>query len=147
MLRISKLTDYATGLMIQLARAPDRRVSAQQLATELGLPLPTVAALLKKLARAQLVASTRGPAGGYSLTRRPDEISVAAVIAAVEGPVALTECALGDGNCDMETMCTIRPHWRLISHAVQVALDSVSLADMTVPATQPMRFQALPKHT
>lgn len=145
MLRVSKLTDYATGLMAHLAHAPRRQVSAQQLSLELGLPAPTVAVLLKKLTRAGLIASTRGAGGGYALARPPRDISVAQVIGAIEGPVALTECALGDGLCAVEAGCATRGNWRLISQAVQVALEAVSLADMIVPAPLGMRIQALPR--
>lgn len=138
MLRISKLTDYATGLMTHLARPPRRRVSAQQLARELGLPPPTVAALLKRLTRAGLVASVRGAGGGYSLARAPKAISVAEVIAAIEGPVALTDCALGDGRCALEAACATRGNWRLISRAVRAALEAVSLAEMAKPLATPL---------
>jgi FeS assembly SUF system regulator len=134
MLRISKLTDYATALLTQLAGMPERQVSAQQLATEARLPLPTVAALLKRLGRAGLVRGSRGVAGGYSLARPPKDISVAEIIAVIEGPVALTECALGDGNCSLESDCVTRANWRQISRAVRVALEAVTLADMTRPA-------------
>jgi FeS assembly SUF system regulator len=147
MLRIAKLTDYATGLMTQLARSPDRRVSAQQLAQELGLPLPTVAVLLKRLGHAGLVRSVRGMGGGYGLARTPQGITVAEVIAAIEGPVALTECALGVGNCTLEAGCATRANWQLISHAVLVALESVSLADMAAPAARSVPFPALRKQT
>ncbi len=133
MLRISKLTDYATALMTQLAVMPERHISAQQLANELRLPLPTVATLLKRLGRAGLVRGSRGAAGGYSLARAPREISVAEIIVVIEGPVALTECALGDGNCSLERDCATRANWRQISRAVQVALEAVNLADMTRP--------------
>lgn len=130
MLRISKLTDYATSLLAQMARRVDLHVSAQQLAMELSLPLPTVARLLKLLARTGLVVSQRGKGGGYALARAPAEISVAEVITAIDGPVALTECALGDGRCDLERECATKANWRLISQAVRVALEAVSLADL-----------------
>jgi FeS assembly SUF system regulator len=133
MLRIAKFTDYATTLMTRLARTPLRRVSAQQLARELSLPAPTVAVLLKKLARAGLVNSTRGAGGGYALTDLPQNISVAQIISAIEGPVALTECALGQGRCTIEADCATRDNWRLISQAVRVALEAVSLASMSGP--------------
>lgn len=133
MLRIAKFTDYAITLMTRLARAPLRRVSAQQLARELSLPAPTVAILLKTLARAGLVNSTRGAGGGYALTDQPQNISVARIISAIEGPVALTECALGQGRCTLETKCTTRDNWRLISQTVRVALEAVSLDSMAGP--------------
>lgn len=147
MLRIAKLTDYATGLMVQLARAPGRQKSAQQMSREMGLPLPTVARLLKRLARSGLVQSFRGVGGGYCLARAPQAISVADVIAAIEGPVALTECAVGVGQCSLEAGCATRVNWQFISRAVQVALESVSLTDMAAPATRTVEFQGLPGHT
>ncbi len=143
MLRIAKLTDYATGLMTQMAHQPERWVSAQQLAVELSLPAPTVARLLKLLGRAGLVVSQRGKGGGYGLARPAREISVAEVIAAIEGPVALTECALGDGRCSLERDCATRANWRVINQAVQVALEAVSLADMAAPRLRPVQFSSL----
>ena len=143
MLRIAKLTDYATGLMTQMAHQPERWVSAQQLAVELSLPAPTVARLLKLLGRAGLVVSQRGKAGGYGLARPAREISVAEVIAAIEGPVALTECALGEGRCSLERDCATRANWRVISQAVQVALEAVSLADMAAPRPHAVQFSSL----
>ena len=146
MLRIGKLTDYATGLMAQLAHSPERNVSAQQLALELGLPGPSVGALLKRLGRAGLVRGVRGVAGGYALARAPEAISVADIIVAIEGPVALTECALGEGNCKLESGCATRSHWRHISQAVRVALEAVSLADLAAPAgttARAVKFRAL----
>ncbi len=137
MLRIAKLTDYAVGLLAHMARLPERRASAQQLAVELGLPLPTVATLLKRLSRAGMVVSTRGAVGGYRLARAAAGISVAEIVAVIEGPLALTECALRDGICEREPHCATRGNWRLISRAVQVALESVSLADMANPVATP----------
>jgi FeS assembly SUF system regulator len=133
MLRIAKLTDYATGLMVQLCQSPQRRVSAQQLATELGLPQPTVATLLKRLGRAGLVTSARGAGGGYSLARAPASISVADVVAAIEGLPSLTECARADGHCGLEKDCATRQHWRVLNRAVEAMLAGMSLADMVVP--------------
>lgn len=142
MLRIAKLTDYATGLITRLAHQPRRWVSAQQLAVELGLPAPTVARLLKLLNRAGLVVSQRGKGGGYGLARPADEISIAEVIAAIEGPVALTECALGNGRCARERDCDTRANWRKISQVVKMALETVSLADMAASRHSTVQFSS-----
>jgi len=143
MLRIAKLTDYATLLMVRLAHEPARCFSAAQLADELGLPQPTVAKLLKRLLRAQLLGSVRGAGGGYSLSHAPHAISVADVVNAIEGPVALTECARGQGHCALENDCATRANWQLISRAVRVALEAVSLADMAKPDLKSIRVQGL----
>ena len=147
MLRVAKLTDYATVLMVRMARDPGHRFSAAQLADELGLPLPTVAKLLKRLLQAQLLTSVRGAGGGYTLADAPRAISLADVVNAIEGPVALTECALGSGNCSLESNCATRTNWQLISRAVRVALEAVSLADMTMPRIQLIRMPGLQEKT
>ena len=139
MLRIARLTDYAASLMAHLARSPARRVSAQQLGQELGLPNPTVAKLLKRLTQAGLMASTRGAGGGYCLARPPERITVAEIIEAIEGPVALTECVLG--SCVFEATCSAHANWRVISRAMHVALDSVTLAQMATPAARGLRLK------
>ena len=147
MLRIAKLTDYATVLMVRLAREPAHCFSAAQLADELGLPQPTVAKLLKRLLQAQLLTSVRGPEGGYSLAHAPRAVSVADVVSAIEGPVALTECSLGKGNCSMEKNCATRANWQLISRALRVALEAVSLADMALPRMQTIRMPGMQEKT
>jgi FeS assembly SUF system regulator len=147
MLRIAKLTDYATLMMVRLAREPARCFSASQLAEEVGMPQPTAAKLLKLLLRAQLLTSVRGAGGGYSLAHAPHAISVADVVNAIEGPVALTECARGQGNCSLERDCATRANWQLISRAVRVALEAVSLADMAMPRMQTIRMPGLQEKT
>lgn len=147
MLRIAKLTDYATLLMVRLARQPAHCFSAPQLADELRLPLPTVAKLLKRLAQARLLTSVRGASGGYALALAPHAISVADVVNAIEGPVALTECARSQGNCTLEKGCAARANWQLISRAVRVALETVSLADMALPRMQTIRMPGFKEST
>lgn len=139
-MRIGKLSDYASMLMVQMSRAPERKVSAQQLAMELGLPRPTVATLLKKLGRAGLVVSTRGAGGGYGLARAPQAISLADVVAAIEGPVELTACAIADGRCSLERDCGVRQQWRSINQSIQSTLMLTSLADMARPAARMRRM-------
>ncbi len=139
MLRISKLTDYATLLMTRFAREPGNCLSAAQLSEASGVPLPTVAKLLKRLLQAELLVSVRGAGGGYLLAHAPRAISVADVVSAIEGPVALTECVQGQGACAFEAGCATRANWHVISRAVRTALEGVSLADMAVP-----RLRALP---
>lgn len=133
MLRISKLTDYATVVMATLADHVGECVPTSQVAAETRLESPTVAKVLKTLARAGVVESVRGVHGGYRLDREPAEVSVAAIIRAMEGPIALTECGLEPGLCSHEKICGLRGNWRRIGQAVEQALDSLSLADLVQP--------------
>lgn len=134
MLRLAKLTDYATVVMTELARAGGHH-SAADLAQRGQLPTDAVRKVLKALTRAGLVASQRGAHGGYALARPPESISVTAIVEAIEGPIALTECSIHDHRCSIEDSCVARGNWHLINRAVRLALDQVSLADMASPAS------------
>lgn len=133
MLRVSKLTDYATVVMTCLAEA-DGVLSAQVLAERVRLEAPTVSKLLKQLAQAGLVDSFRGVSGGYRLADEPRNISVAAIVEAMEGPIGMTQCSVHEGQCELEAHCGVRVNWQRISNAIEHALASVSLADMLHPA-------------
>jgi FeS assembly SUF system regulator len=130
MLRVSKLTDYATEVMAVLAAAPERVHNAQELAERARLEAPTVSKLLKQLAQAGLVESFRGVNGGYRLARAPEQISIADIVTAMEGPIGMTECSAQAGLCDHETHCGVRVNWQRINDAIAGALAGVSLADM-----------------
>lgn len=130
MLRISKLTDYGTVVLAELARAEAGLVSAADIAGTTGLGLPTVSKLLKMLARAGLVTSVRGPRGGYRLAREPERITAAAVIDSLEGPVSITECSGQESRCDIEAVCRVGGTWQRINLAIMSALEEISLADL-----------------
>lgn len=136
MLRISKLTDYAILIMVELTR--DRAMlSSQALAERVGVEVPTASKVLKLLAGSGLVESFRGAGGGYRALRPGDEISVAEIIAAIEGPIAMTECSIERGLCSQEENCGLRGNWQRISLAVADALRQVSLAEMAASPAQP----------
>ncbi len=139
MLRISKLTDYAILVMVELTASAGEVLSAQALAERCGLEAPTVSKVLKALARADLVESFRGAAGGYRAVSPPSEVSVARVIQAIEGPIAMTECSVHEGLCTVEASCSARDNWQMVSRAVAGALERVSLADMSRPADSSRR--------
>jgi FeS assembly SUF system regulator len=135
MLRISKLTDYAIVILGQMAAESGETHTASGLAEATGVAVPTVSKILKSLAKREIVRSTRGAKGGYSLVRSPDQTSVAVVINALEGPIALTECEGERGGCEQSSSCHARGSWDVINRAVRTALDSVTLADMIRPAS------------
>ncbi len=134
MIKLSRLADYGVILMVQMARSGDRRMSATELAEKTGLPFPTVSKITKQLAAADLLASHRGASGGYVLSVEPEKITVARIIAALDGPIALTECMTGDGViCEIEALCPTRTNWRRINDALVGALEGVTLAEMAAP--------------
>ena len=135
MLRLSKQSDYATVLLSHLASAQGRVCNVSELAAATQVSSPMVSKTLKILARAGLVDSERGAGGGYRLNRAPADISIADIIGAVEGPIALTQCSSHDG-CSLQSHCQIRPHWQVINSTIIESLRKLSLAQLLQPATQ-----------
>lgn len=130
MLKLTRLADYATVLMCHMAREPETAQSAAQLAEALTLPLPTVAKLLKRLARAELLVSERGGKGGYRLARGAASISLVDVITAIDGAPALTQCLSAPGHCSIEASCEMRGHLAAINRAVSSVLSGVKLTQL-----------------
>jgi FeS assembly SUF system regulator len=130
MLRIGKLTDYATVILATLASDRSRLQNANSLADRTHIAAPTVSKLLKQLHRAGLVNSTRGTHGGYQLARDPEQISAAAILDALEGPVSLTECSAGAGHCGIEHSCSVGRTWQRLTLAIRRSLNEVSLAQL-----------------
>ena len=132
MIRMSRLTDYGVVLMSYMAVHPERLHNAAELAVGARLPLPTVGKLLRVLARRDLLVSHRGVKGGYSLAQPPEDISIADIIRALEGPIALTVCTTAPARkCEYEPRCPVRTSWQKINRAVRQALEGITLADMT----------------
>ncbi len=143
MLRISRLTDYATVLLAALASDPARVQTATALAEQTHIAAPTVSKLLKQLQRAGLVVSTRGLHGGYHLARPAAQISAAAILDALEGPVALTDCAAGQGHCEIEESCRVGRVWQRLNLAIRRSLNDVSLAQLAGLDAAPARLPTL----
>jgi FeS assembly SUF system regulator len=139
MIILSKLADYGVIVATHLAAQPERQINAPVLATETRLPQATVAKVLKSLAHAGIVSALRGASGGYRLARPAREISVAEVVAAIDGEIGMTQCAIHEPHCERTDFCPTRPHWQRINLAISQALAAVTLAEMTLTQSQ---FQA-----
>jgi FeS assembly SUF system regulator len=133
MLRVTKLTDYATVVLTVLASEPESVLSATGLAERAGLEIPTVAKVLKPLAQAGLVEGFRGANGGYRLAHDPASINLVEIVEAMEGPLGMTECSVHAGACGIESSCNVRANWRRINDVVADALRGVTLAEMLAP--------------
>ena len=140
MLRLAKLTDYATVILSFMAKSQTEIHAALEISTATGIALPTVSKILKLLLKAKVLSSIRGAKGGYALVQAPEEITVASVITALEGPIALTECSTLEESCGQVSGCQISNHWRIVNQAVLQALESVTLADMLLPVQPPQEI-------
>ena len=130
-MRLSHLADYAVVLMTAAARRPaGERLSATELSLDTGVPLPTAQKLMGQLAAAGLLSSSRGAAGGFSLSRPATEISLADIVEAVEGPIAMTVCSEGRSDCALDAHCRVKPHMGVVGGAVRGALGAVSLVEL-----------------
>lgn len=133
MLRIGKLTDYAMIILGEMAKQPASVLSATALADMLHLTPPTVSKVLKILSDANLVSSMRGAEGGYRIAKPAASITVAEVIAAMEGAIAMTECCEDTSLCAIDNMCSMRENWRQINGMVRDLLGQFSIVDMMSP--------------
>jgi FeS assembly SUF system regulator len=142
-MRLSHLADYAVVLMTAAARRPpSARLSATELSGDTGVPLPTAQKLMGQLAASGLLTSVRGAGGGFTLARAATQISLAVIVEAVEGPIAMTVCSEGRTDCALDAHCRVKPHMGVVGNAVRGALGAVSLHQLSTPAkagVQPRR--------
>src|SRR6267154_1207848 len=143
MLRISKMTDYATVLLARLAAVPERQLTAGQLSTLTRLTTPTVSKVMKLLHRRQLVSSTRGLHGGYRLARPSADITAAQILDALEGPMALIECAQRPHRCGIESTCGVGRAWQRVNLAIRRSLQEITLLELAGLGGEPVGFAAL----
>ena len=139
MLRVTKLTDYATVVLAVLADAPSGVHSAAELAERSRLELPTVSKVLKPLAHAGLVTGFRGASGGYRLARPASQISLIEIVEAIEGPLGMTECSGEHSRCEREAHCGVQDHWRQINDIIADTLRGMTLAQM-LPRAIPIKL-------
>jgi len=135
MIRLSRLTDYAVALLSHMGREGKTQLwAASDLAEQSGLPAPTVAKILKLLAKNGVITAHRGATGGYKLSRPISDISIAAIIEAMDGPIAITDCSTGSVHqaCNIESICPMSEGWNKVNRAVKQALENMSLAEMNV---------------
>lgn len=133
MLRVSKLADYGTVVMVYLVYHQDKWCNARDIATHTHLSIPTVSKILKQLTAASLLVSVRGVSGGYRLGRLPELISVADILFALDEQRGIIECHMKPDDCSLSKVCGIQGNWRIISQAIESALISVSLASLAAP--------------
>lgn len=145
MIRLSKLTDYAVVMLSHMAAREKEVYTACRLADRTAVPEPTAAKILKLLARAGILASQRGSNGGYELARPAAEISVAEIIVALDGPIALAACVDGsDDHCGVESLCSMRGNWNRVNRAIRSALEEISLTDMAAHPFAPFSTTEAP---
>jgi len=138
MIRLTNLADYGVVLMCEMGKNPTALHSAVKLAQETGLPVPTVSKILGALSKADLLTSHRGLNGGFKLAGDPNDITIAGIIEAVDGPIALTNCIeKAPGDCSFEPICAMRPHWQLINDAVRDGLAGITLEKISNVAISP----------
>ena len=130
-MRLSHLADYAVVLMTAAARRPaGARLSATELSGDTGVPLPTTQKLMGQLATSGLLTSARGASGGFALAKAPSEITLADIVEAVEGPIAMTVCSEGRTDCALDAHCMVKPHMGVVGNAIRGALGAVSLTEL-----------------
>lgn len=134
MLRLNRLTDYAILVLGVLHSRQNVWLSSVQIARQAQLTQATAAKVIKALVAAGLVKTHRGTRGGCQLAYPVSRISIAEVVEAIEGPIALTACVDGaEQPCSVQQGCFMGGNWNRVNTALRGALLSVSLADLFDP--------------
>jgi FeS assembly SUF system regulator len=148
LIRLSKLTDYAVVMLSYMAVRETEVYTTGRLAERSAVPEPTAAKILKQLVRGGILKSQRGSAGGYELARPASQVTVAEIIVALDGPIALTACVEGSSDhCGVESLCSMRGNWNQVNRAIRSALEEISLADMALPFAHPPRPELRPEQS
>ncbi|MEQ9607162.1 MAG: SUF system Fe-S cluster assembly regulator [Kiloniellaceae bacterium] len=133
-MRMSRLADYAIVLLTQMTADRGRLYTAHDLSVETAQPAPTVSKVLALLSRRGVVTSIRGVKGGYGLARDPRDVRVAEIIEAIDGPIAITDCQVAEGNpCEVQRLCPSRRGLHQVTAAILTALNTMTLADISLP--------------
>jgi len=134
-MRLSSLADYAVVMLSAAARhGAGSRLNATLVAAETGVPLPTAQKLMGRLTASGLLTSARGTGGGFMLARPASEISLADIVEAVEGPIAMTACVDEHRHdCGLEQACQVKPQWGVVNDSIRAALGNISLATLSTP--------------
>lgn len=138
MFKISKLADYAVVIMQALARKSGQCCSARLLSEQTGISVPTVGKILKLLLEKELLESSRGPSGGYCLVKSPESITVATMVAAIDGEPAITECSQELAGCQKAACCGAQQCWQEINQKMVAVLNGYSLADFLKRSERPI---------
>jgi Rrf2 family protein len=133
---LSQTSEHAIRALLFLAQqAPGESIPADRVAQALGAPGNYLGKTLQLLARRGLLASTRGPAGGFRLLRAPDEVALAEVVAAVsDGPRPRAVCMLGNRPCRAAAPCAAHARWTAVQEDLWAPLHRTTLADLLDPA-------------
>lgn len=123
MLTISRETDYACRVILHLAMLPtNSRATAQEIAKRRIIPRTLVRRVITRLAKANLIKTTRGNGGGFSLARAPADISLRDVVEAMEGSLALNACLLDDYHCPLMRLCSVHETWEGVQKMLNAEL-------------------------
>lgn len=142
-LQLTRGSEYGIRAMMYLAgREPGTVCSLHDVGQDEDIPESFLAKVFQRLTRAGLVASRRGARGGFTLLRPPGEITVAAIIQAVDGPVSLNPCVLWPETCGLVNQCTMHPYWVRAQEVMMGVLEQATLADLVPPAARSAREAA-----
>lgn len=142
MLRVSKFTDYGVVVLNAMADAGALKQSAEELSEATGLSLATVRKVMKTLVDNGFVIAQRGAGGGYRLALSAAQIRILDIVEAFEGPIAITDCAHDQHQCEIE-QCPLGSRWTSINSWLVEFLARISLQDLRDPNRQQHKIEAV----
>ena len=131
MFELSRTADYGVRAVLHVAVHSDNGLClATDIAEAEGIPPDYMPKVLRRLVRGGLLRSHRGKTGGFSLARRPQDISLLDIVQAMEGYPLLNRCLLRPGECPRDKRCPVHPVWRKASDVLLEHLHGASVASL-----------------
>lgn len=128
---LSKACEYGLRATLHLSTIPEGDyVSSRAVSEALGLPYPFLAKVVQTLAQADLLASSRGAAGGVRLAHPPGAIRLRAIVEAIDGPDLFTDCVLGLPGCGDRQPCPLHQPWTEARARIAEMFDGTTLGDL-----------------
>lgn len=147
MIRLTRAGEYAVRAVLHLAGQPSGQiVDRESMASAQSIPPSFLSKILQRLTAAGIIRSYKGAAGGFTLARPADEISMLDVIKAIEGPLALNTCLIDVGECDRSQTCPVHPVWQLLQTSIENSLSQVTFANLTNGGIKSLNFDSKPTH-
>jgi Rrf2 family protein len=132
-MQITRATDYAVVVMVQLASLPPgQKAGLKALVRATKVPGSFLSKVLQRLVSAGLVSSRRGAGGGFSLRALPERVTLLAVVEAVEGPLQLNVCVGSGQGCSSKSSCRVYPYWEKAQSAIAKVFAGVTLAELAL---------------
>jgi Rrf2 family transcriptional regulator, iron-sulfur cluster assembly transcription factor len=136
-MRLTRAGEYAIRCVLYMAMHRDSPIiSRKEIAEAMDIPAQFLGKVAQTLAKAGIIAIRQGAYGGYELVKRPEDISLLALVEAIDGEIFLNDCIHRPDSCDRQTICSVHHVWEKARRQLRDTLDGTNLAELAEKESQ-----------